>query len=247
MSTPPGIPYNASLEEQFDHERAADYVIRQIVGAVHTAALVKVLAVRPVSDRVGFVDVQPLVDDVSTAGIVIPQSPAYNLPYVRYQAGVSAVIMDPVAGDIGLAIFAERDITAVKTTKKEGPAATAREHSSADGLYIGGVLNAAPTQYVKFQPAGAGIDIVSPGEITLQAGSTITITSGTTTTVNAPGGLVINANTTFNGNVSGTTTGTGSVSFAAPITAPDFRAPNANLNTHQHAVSGGSTTGNPHN
>lgn len=239
MNTPPGQAYNASLEEQFDHERSVDYIIRQITGALHTATLVKVLAVRPTSDRVGFVDVQPLIDDVSTTGIVIPQMPAFNLPYVRYQAGVSAVIMDPVVGDIGLAIFAERDITAVKKTLKEGPAATAREHSSGDGLYIGGVLNAAPTQYVRFNAGAAGIDIVSPsGTINLQTSGNVHVTAAT---------CIFDCNVVFNQNVSSTKTGSGVNTFSAPISAPDVIVPNANLNTHIHSDPQGGNTGTPHN
>lgn len=239
MSTPPGQPYNSSLEEQFDHERSQDYIIRQIVGAVHTATLVKVLSVRPVSDRVGFVDVQPLVDDVSTAGVVIAQSPAHNLPYVRYQAGSSAIILDPVVGDIGIAIFAESDITAVKTTLKEGPAATARQHSSGDGLYIGGVLNAAPTQYVRFNAGAAGIDIVSPsGTISLQTSGNVHVTAAT---------CIFDCNVVFNQNVSSTKTGSGVNTFSAPISAPDVIVPNASLNTHIHTDPQGGNVGTPHN
>lgn len=241
MSTPPGQPYNSSLEEQFDHERSQDYIIRQIVGAVHTATLVKVLAVRPTSDRVGFVDAQPLMNDVTTAGVVIAQTPAYNLPYVRYQAGPSAVILDPVVGDIGLAIFAESDITAVKKTLKEGPAATARTHSSADGLYIGGVLNAAPTQFVRFNTGAAGIDIVSPsGTINLQTSGNVHITAAT---------CIFDCNVVFNQNVSSTKTGSGVNTFSAPIQAPDAIINGVTQSTHVHGgvqTGSGNSTG-PHN
>lgn len=248
MSTP-ATPYDAPFEAQFDAERQQEYVILRLLNALHTATLVEVLAVRPTGGKVGFVDVQPLVLDQATNQVVIEQSPIYNVPYVRYQGGSSAVILDPVDGDIGLCIFAERDITNVKATLAPGAAPTQRTFSSADGLYIGGVLNADPTQWIKFQPAGAGIDIVSPGEITLQAGSTVSITSGTTTTVTAPGGFVVNANMTLNGTMSGTHTGAGAYQFAGTIVAPEAVINGVTQSAHKHGgvQTGTGTSGGPQN
>ncbi|MFI2901368.1 hypothetical protein [Klebsiella aerogenes] len=233
--------YSVPFESMFDPDRAQEFIIRAILrGDLHTAELVEVLAVQPVSDRVGFVTVQPLVLQSDTNNIVIAQSPAYNVPYLRLQGGVSAVILDPVVGDRGVALYAQNDITNVKTTLAEGQAATDRVFSTADGLYLGGFLNAAPTQWVKFLGAGAGIDIHSPGSIALTAGTTLTLTAGTTMQFNAPGGLTINANTTLNGTFNSTATAGGSVTFASPIQAPDVVLPAGGVNTHTH---GGVQTG----
>ncbi|MDR3389094.1 MAG: hypothetical protein P4L92_18795 [Rudaea sp.] len=244
-----GNLYNSPFEAQFDPDRAQLFIITKLIQGVHTCDLVQVLAVQPVSGKVGFVTVQPLVLDTDTGSVVLAQTPIYNVPYMRYQGGSSAVILDPVADDIGLAIFAESDITNVKQTLAAGAPATARTHSTADALYIGGVLNPDPTQYVKFQPGGAGIDIVSPGEVTLQAGSAVTITSGTTTTVNAPSGFIVNANMTLNGTMSGTRTGAGAYQFAGTLVAPDAVINGVTQSTHEHGgvtTGGGNTTG-PHN
>lgn len=242
-----GNLYNSPFEAQFDPDRAQIFIISNLLRGVHTCDLVTVLAVQPVSGKVGFVTVQPLVQEVSTNGVVLAQTPIYNVPYLRYQGGSSAVILDPAVGDIGLAIFAEHDVTSVKQTQAQGPAATQRTHSTADALYIGGVLNPDPTQYVQFQPGGAGIDIVSPGEVTLHAGSTVTITSGTTTTVNAPSGFVVNANMTLNGTMSGTHTGAGSYQFAGTIVAPEAVINGVTQSTHIHSDPQGGNTGGPHN
>ena len=280
VSPPPptALPYKPAFEAQFDPDRAQLFIIENLLRTLHTATLVRVLAVRPSAFQGGFVDVQPLILETATNSAVIEQSPIYNVPYVRYQGGSSAVILDPVAGDIGLCIFAERDITNVKQTAAEGAAPTQRAYSSADGLYIGGVLNPKPSQYVFFQPDGAGISIVSPGVIglqangavnliagdsvlvqsgttlTLAAGSSMEVTAATTLDINVTGqatveaaGWTFNCPVTFAQTVTGTATSSGAVTFGAPVTAPDFIAPNAKLNTHQHAVSGSSTTGNPHN
>lgn len=242
-----GNLYNSPFEAQFDPDRAQLFVITKLLQGIHTCGLVQVLAVQPTSGKVGFVTVQPLVLDVDTNKVVIAQTPIYNVPYMRYQGGSSAVILDPVVNDIGIAIFAEDDITNVKQTQKPGAAATQRNHSTADALYIGGVLNPDATQYVHFQPGGAGIDIVSPGEVTLHAGSTVTITSGTTTTINAPSGFVVNANMTLNGTMSGTATGAGAYQFAGTVVAPDAVINGVTQSTHIHNDAQGGVTGGPHN
>lgn len=233
-----GNPLSAPFEAQFDPDRAQLYVIQSLIAKVHTCMLVEVLAVRPVSGKVGFVDVQPLVLDTSTGAITIAQSPIYNVPYMRYQGGTSAVILDPVEKDIGIATFAEQDITNVKQTQKAGAPATDRMHSTADALYIGGVLNPDPTQYVKFQPSGAGIDIVSPGTINLTTPGNVHFTAAQ---------VVFDADVIFNKNVSSTKTGSGVNTFAAPISAPDVIVPNASLNAHIHNDPQGGVVGPPHN
>lgn len=250
MSTPPtsAFPYNSDFESQFDPDRAQLFIITKLMRGLHTCTLVKVQAVQPVSGKVGFVTVQPMIEETDTAGVVIAQSPIYNVPYLRYQGGASAVILDPAVGDIGLALLAERDITNIKTTLQPGAAATDRAHSSADALYIGGVLNPDATQYVQFQPSGAGIKIHSPGTVVLEAGSSVSITSGTTTTVNAPSGFVVNANMTLNGSMNQTVGGGGNAVFASPINAPDLITPAADFNSHVHGgvQTGGGNTAGPH-
>lgn len=243
-----GNLYNSPFEAQFDEGRAQLFVITKLLRGVHTCDLVKILAVNPASGKVGFVDVQPLVEDVDTGGVVIAQTPIYNVPYLRYQGGSSAVILDPVVGDIGLAIFAENDITNVKQTLAQGAAATARTHSTADALYIGGVLNPDPTQFVQFQPEGAGIVIHTPGNLALQASGNIDINAGGNITVEAKL-CTFNTPVVFADNVTGTKTGASVNSFAAPISAPDVIVPNASLNGHSHGgvQTGSGNTGTPHN
>jgi phage baseplate assembly protein gpV len=91
----------------------------------------------------------------------------YGLPYLRIQGGANAVIIDPQPGDIGIAVFASRDITTVKSTKAQASPNTFRMHDFADGMYLGGLLNGTPTQYVQF--GSGGVAIVSPDTITLTA------------------------------------------------------------------------------
>jgi hypothetical protein len=242
----PAYPYNSTFEEQHDPDRAQLFTILKLLRGVHTATLVQVNAVRADAGPRGVVDVTPLVEDTTTAGVLIPQTPIYNVPYFRYQGGSSAVVLDPVVGDIGLAIFAEADITTVKATLGAAAAATTRNHSTADALYLGGMLNGAPTQWVKFLAGAAGIDISTPGALTLE-GQTITLTAGATMTLAAPGGLTINADVTLNGTMSGTVAGAGAYQFAGTIVAPDAVINGVTQSTHVHTDPQGGNTGGPHN
>lgn len=199
------FPYLPSFEDQFDEGRQQEFIIGRMLGRVHTTQLVRVLAVRPTSGKVGFVDVLPLVQETDTARKVIAQTPIYNVPFMRYQGGPSAVVLDPAVDDIGLANFAERDITSVKATTTQGPPATDRRHDIADALYIGGVLNPEPTQYVRFQPDAGGIDIHSPASINITAGEDITIDAGGAISLHSGTSTMIAADTSVSVQ-SGTTT-----------------------------------------
>jgi hypothetical protein len=87
------------------------------------------------------------------------------------------VIIDPKVGDIGLCIFADRDISSVKANvaalrggKGSVTPGSGRRFDMADGLYVGGLLNGVPTQYVQF--SASGINIVSPTKVTITAPET---------------------------------------------------------------------------
>jgi hypothetical protein len=237
-----GTPYNSPFEAQFDEGRAQEFMILKLLRDLHTATIVQVQQVEPITASVGVVTVIPMILDTATNALVLDQSAIYQVPYFRLQGGSSAVIIDPAVDDIGLAVFAEADITNVVMTQKSGPPQTQRRHSSADGMYFGGFLNAAPTQWVKFL-AGGGIDISTPGNLTLE-GENVTITSSGTTTIDAAGGLTINANVTLNGSLNSTPTGANTVTFASKIVAPDIILPNGPVNPHVHPVTAvGSNTG----
>lgn len=235
-----GNLYNSPFEAQFDEARAQLFTIQRLLRDIHTCELVRVLSVNPVSDRVGFVEIQPLLLDVDTSNVVIEQAPIFNAPYFRYQGGISAVVLDPVAGDIGIAIFSERDITNIKQTLTNGAPATARTYSMADALYIGGVLNGAPTQFVKFLPDGGGIEIESPANISISTPGDVHFTAAT---------VIFDANVVFNGTISSTTAGAGANTFAGTITAPDAIINGVTQSTHKHTgvQTGGGTSGGPTN
>lgn len=154
------------------------FVIRQILSRVATCALVKVVSCTNSGgvSQVGFVNVQPVIPMVDGKGVVWPHGVLYRLPYIRVQGGANAVILDPEPGDLGLAWFASRDISAAKSDDGRAslqgsatsiPPGSERQFDMSDGLYMGGVLNGIPAQYVRF--AAGGVTVLSPSKVTIQA------------------------------------------------------------------------------
>ncbi len=150
------------------------FVVGQLIAKMQTVTLVKVLSCSNNGglSPVGRVVVQPLVFQVSSLQIV-PHGEISDVPYHRLQGGADAIILDPKPNDIGIALFCSRDIANVKADPQGAVAAggatpgSAGQFDWADGLYLGGVLNGTPTQYIRF--AEGLIEVVSPTKITLRA------------------------------------------------------------------------------
>lgn len=158
-----------SPETSANEYNALLFTIRQLLGKVNTATLVQVKAVSNSGgvEAVGTVDVQPMINQQDATGAAIPHGTLYSLPYMRVQGGANAVIIDPQVDDIGIAIFASHDISAAKSSKGVNNPGSARRFNMADGLYLGGVLNGVPTNYVRF--ADNVIKIVATSQVNVQA------------------------------------------------------------------------------
>lgn len=145
------------------------FVIQQLMGGMATATIVRVVACTNDGDLspAGTVDVLPLVNMLTGDSVAFGHEVLHGLPYSRLQGGDNAVIIDPKVNDLGIAVFASRDISAVVKSKSQANPGSARQFSMSDGMYIGGLLNGAPTQYVQF--TDTGITIKSPSKITLEA------------------------------------------------------------------------------
>jgi hypothetical protein len=145
------------------------FIVQQAIRQqVNTCIICKVVAC---SD--GYVDVLPMVTGISGKGEAVQPTTLYKLPYMRYHAGVAAVILDPVPGDIGLAVFASKDCSNVKagTTEPQQPASF-RGNSQANGFYIGGFLNQAPSVFVELTQGGA-VNITAPGGVNINGSVTV--------------------------------------------------------------------------
>jgi hypothetical protein len=158
-------PYNVNSSEY----NAVSFIIKQAIREqVNTCIVGKVVAVTD-----GYVDFLPLVTNISGKGEAIAPTTLYKLPYMRYHAGIAAVILDPVPGDIGLAVFAGRDCSNVKagTTEPQQPASF-RGNSMANGFYIGGFLNQAPSVFIELTQGGA-VNITAPGGVNINGSVTV--------------------------------------------------------------------------
>lgn len=144
-----------------DKFNAAQFMADRAVSRVSVSIPVRVVRVSNTFGAlspIGTVDVLPLVKQIDGYNNVFDHETVYGLTYFRYQGGTSAVIMDPVVGDRGLAIVSDRDISVVKQTRDPSPPGSRRRFNLADSIYFGVILSGeAPTQYVRFH--GTGIDI----------------------------------------------------------------------------------------
>lgn len=136
------------------------------------------------------VSVQPMVNQVDGQNKPTPHGTINGIPVFRLAGGASAFVADPVAGDIGLLACASSDISAVVNNKSVSNPGSFRTFSPSDGLYLGGFLSAAPTQYVQVTPQG--INIVFPGGISIQISSSgITLAVGAMKVVITSAGVSI--------------------------------------------------------
>lgn len=258
MSDQQGSPYQQPTSAANDW-LASLFVVNQILRGKATAAIVKVLACTNAGGiaPVGTVDVQMLVNQVNGAG-TDPEShgPMYGLPYFRLQGGAFAAIIDPQPGDIGLAVFCSRDSTGAFAAKGPASPASADVMGFNSGMYFGGFLNGAPTDYAAWVP-GQGIKLVSTTVVTVQAptvtvnATNATVNASAQATVEAPaialtgdtivtGTLTVTGAATLEGGMavsggSGTNTVTGTLAATVDVTA-------GGKSLHNH-VHGGVTTG----
>ena len=100
-----------------------------------------------------------------------------------------------------MASFAMRDITTVKKTRQESAPPSRRQYDVSDGLYIGGFLNGAPSQFIHFLESG--INIKSTGQVTmdctkLRVNASIEATGDITDTVDSGGRSMAGMRSVYN-------------------------------------------------
>lgn len=174
--------------EEFNSQ---SFLVNQILSGKWTITLAVVKSVSGGGvGKPAIVSVQPMVNQVDGDNNPTPHGVINNVPVFRLQGGAGAFILDPLAGDIGLIACASRDISAVKNNAAPSNPGSQRTFDPADALYLGGFLNAAPTQYV--QITADGINIVFPGGISIKISSSgITLAVGGTSIVIADGQITI--------------------------------------------------------
>lgn len=184
-----GFLNSTNANTDFD---AQSFLIESLINKISTLTLVRVMAVTNAGgvSPVGSVDIQPLVNMTDGDGINYPHGTIYKCPYFRLQGGASAIIIDPKVGDIGIALFADKDISSVIANKTQAnPQSSPGSHrrfSMSDGLYIGGVLNGTPTQYIQF--LNNRINVVAPKGVHINSEATVNASLHVTGSITAGNG-----------------------------------------------------------
>jgi hypothetical protein len=215
-----------------------EFIVQQILGRVSTMKLVKVISVTTTGEvaAVGFVDVQPMVNMYDGAEKSTQHGTIHNVPYTRIQGGKNAIILDPQKDDIGWMACADRDISAVKQNKAISNPGSFRMFDIADGVYMGGLLNGVPENFIQF---------TNDGKINITSKSDITLKSDTKVVVNAPT-FEIDGNIIVSGTWS-PKTGT-EINFGGnTLVAADLKSGSLTFTTHKHlgVTTGGGTSGGP--
>lgn len=203
------------------------FLVQSILAKCRTMIPVKVIAVTNSGgiEPVGTVDVLPLVNQMSGNGVSTPHATIFGIPYFRIQGGTNAIIMDPAVDDIGFMVVADRDISAVKSAKAAANPGSRRRFDFADGVYIGGILNGTPEQYVRINSDGIKM-VDANGNVLEMKSAGIELTGDVTVIGNltVTKGLAV----TENGDV------TGSLRATGDVTAHYGTGTSVGLRSHTH-------------
>jgi Phage protein Gp138 N-terminal domain len=248
------LPVNDTTQAYpgFAQQSAALSGFDQIQFMIDTAAaqnnhchVVKVLSVTNSGAvaAVGFVDVMIMTNMVDADGNATPHGTIHNCPYSRLQGGANAIILDPQVGDIGWAVFADRDISSVKANKAQANPGSSRRFSASDGIYLGGILNGVPVQLIQFNTDG--ITVTTPQTFTVNA-KNINLNATEVAAITAPN-INLNGLTSINGElIQGTGTAGGSATFGGPVVVTeDVTAGGISVINHIHSDAGGSGPSGP--
>ena len=205
---------------------ATSYIVRQMMATLSVMKLVKVTAVHPGSGTppvAGTVDVQLLVNQVDGNGNPVKHGTVYGLPYFRL-GSTWQVVIDPVVGEYGYIVCADRDSSLVISNKggQQNPGSF-RQYDIADGIYMGGigVLNGAPK---------ASLYLKSDGTVILTDQNNNVLQSTNSGWNLGVGGTTVMSISSSGINITGTITSTG-----------DITAGSISLENHIHPVSVPST------
>lgn len=138
-------------EDSASEYNAVRFLVKRMIAQLDTLKIVKVTAV---DTEAKTVTVLPLVEQIDGENQVTPNAPISGVPYMAWQYGTSAVLADPAVDDIGVLLCCDRDTSAVIASRDSAPPGSQRQYDEADGIYLGGVLNDEPEQYVKFTDTG---------------------------------------------------------------------------------------------
>lgn len=136
---------------------ARHFHTRQMQNLMNIATIVRVEknTVKGEVGPVGMLDVTPMVHMVDGVMRISEHGQVKKIAFVRMQAGNKAIIMDPKPGDLGLVVFADRDTSVVRKTKKPSAPGSSRRNDMADGIWVMSLLGDKPESYIQFMDDGS--------------------------------------------------------------------------------------------
>ena len=198
MAGAPALPTSfQDVSSATSETNALHFVFSQLMAKTWSACPVSVVAVKKGGGgavaAAGSVDVHPLVNQVDGSGVATPHGTIFGLPYIRLQGGANGIIIDPAVGDIGLAVFCDRDISSVKANKAQANPGSWRRYNPSDGIYIGGILNAVVSQYLQFAggiTAGTPV-LTTTGNVKVGTGASGSFSSSTGQLITVADGIIV--------------------------------------------------------
>lgn len=197
-----------------------------------------------------------LIQQINAEGNALKNIEISNLPHYRLQAGIGAVILDPVPNDIGIFSCAKRDISNInKDTSSPQVPASFRRFNGSDAVMVGTIHTQTPEVYIHIQQDKT-ITVVCPKgyksttEQTHEINANEVVINAQSIILNAQNielnaqTLTVNANLNFNGNVTinGSLSATGVISSATDVIS---KGKSFNNHTHGGVKSGNDSTGVP--
>ena len=205
-------------------------VARQLIERLDTMKLVQIQAVHAGSGSppaAGTVDVLQLVSQIDGNGFPVKHGTVYGIPFFRLQGGPWAIICDPAKDDYGYVVCADRDSSlVVKNSGGQQNPGSRRRYNVADGVYVGGIINAVPAAWAWFKSDGTCVISDKLGNV-LQSSSD---------------GWALTGNVTVTGTLTATKletgedglTVTGAITATGDITAGFGGGDQVGLQTHEH-------------
>ncbi|NIG77837.1 phage baseplate protein [Klebsiella sp. Ap-873] len=213
---------------QANEAESLAYIFKKLLSGAFFIELVEVIAIRGSAPNL-VVDVLPLVTRTDSSGAVIANSTIFNVPVFRLQRGSSAIIMNPVVGDIGMIAICDRDNSIARANRKQSVPGSGRTHSKSDALYLGGFLNSEPNQVIEF--ADGAINIRTPNPVNINCSSA---------NITAPDGVTV---TTPTMHVTGNITAGGDITDNNSSQGASLKSLRDNYDQHRHQVAGVQTGG----
>ena len=170
---------NATLDTPSSEFNILSFLIESVLNQqLNTALPVRVdSCTKPgTGGAAGYVSATPLICHRGSDGRALPPVSIPKLPFFRLQCGTAAVVIDPQPGDVGLAVFAQKDCSTLQAGKTEPEVAGSfRRFDMSDGFYIGGFLGVPPETFIECDPDTKSVTVTGPLTVTVNADEKITL------------------------------------------------------------------------